>query len=132
MTRSRLIDAVVSALVPAAQIHSVERATLPSLPSIELITVASSRTDRPLIRHELSCEITVSHVSEDGADAKLDAIVQAIRGRLSAAESESDPIILADHSTALVELGGVRWSISAGDTAGVIRGAADRAGRSGS
>ena len=82
------------------------------------------RTDRPLIRHEFSCEVTVSSSSENGADEKLDAIVTAVRGRLHAAEIEADPIILPDHSTALVQLLGTRWSVSAGDSASTIRGAA--------
>ena len=42
--------------------------------------------------------------SEDATDETLDAIVTAVRERLSAAEAEGDPIILPDHSTALVEL----------------------------
>ena len=117
-------DDTITRLVPAAQIFSVERATLPVLPAIELVTIASERTTRPLVEHQLSCEITVSSSSENGADEKLDAIVTAVRARLHAAESEADPIILPDHSTALVELQGTRWSVSAGGAASVIRGAA--------
>ena len=116
-------DDAITRLIPATQIHAVELATLPVLPAIELITIASERTDRPLIRHELFIEITVSDTTEDGADEALDAIVQAVRGRLSAAEAEADPIVLPDGSTTLVELGAVRWSVSAGDSSSVIRGA---------
>ena len=107
-------DPVINRLVPGAQIFSVERATLPTLPAVELVSIASERTDRPLIRHEFSCEITVSSSSENGADEKLDAIVTAVRGRLHAAEIEADPIVLEGGSVALVELLGVRWSVSRG------------------
>ena len=117
-------DDALTRLVPAAQIFSADRITLPFLPAIELISIASERTDRPMLRHEFSCEITVSHTSENGADERLDAIVTAVRARLHAAEIEADPIILPDHSTALVELQATRWSVSAGDSASTIRGAA--------
>ena len=117
-------DLPITRLVPAASIFSVERATLPTLPAIELVSVASERTDRPLVEHQLSVEITVKSSSENGADEKLDAIVQTVRARLHAAESEADPIILPDGSAALVVLGTVRWSVSAGDSASTIRGAA--------
>ena len=91
----------------------------------ELVAIASTRTERPIIRHELSCEITVSSPTESGADETLDAIVQAVRGRLHAAEAETDPIILPDGSTALVELQGVRWGTTATDgKASIVRGAA--------
>ena len=103
-------DPAVSALVPAAQIYAVERATLPVLPAVEIVAVTSARTDRPLVRHELSVEVTVTHPGEDEADELLDRIVTAVRQRLSDAESESAPIILEDGSAALVELQGVRWS----------------------
>ena len=117
-------DDAVSELVPSAQIHATERAVLPVLPAIELVAIDSERTDRPMIRHRLTCECTVSHPTEDGADEALDAIVQAIRARLNAAETESSPIVQPDGSLVLVELGDVRWSVSAGDTASVIRGSA--------
>ena len=119
-------DPAVSALVPAEQVFATERATIPSLPAIEIVGVTSERTDRPLIRHVLSCEITVSDPTEDGADSALDAIVQAVRGRLSSAEAESDPVVLEDGSTALVELQGVRWSTSAtdGKASSIVRAAA--------
>ena len=62
-------DGAVSNLVPRSQVFSVERATVPVLPSIEVIGLSSERVDSgPMIRHELSCEITVSHATEDGAD----------------------------------------------------------------
>ena len=54
--------------------------------------------------------------------------LSALVGRLAlaslAAEAEADPIVLPDHSTALVQLQGTRWSVSAGGAASVIRGAA--------
>ena len=40
------------------------------------------------------------------------------------AEAETAHVVLPDHSTALVELLGVRWSVSAGDSSSTIRGAA--------
>ena len=60
-------DEAVSALVPRAQIYAVERATLPTLPAVEVIALSSERVDDgPLCRHELSCEITAAHSTEDG------------------------------------------------------------------
>ena len=117
-------DEAVACLVPVEQIHSTEKAVLPVLPAIELVAISSERTDRPLIKHQLSCEVTASDRSESGADETLDTIVAAVRRRLSAAEAEVDPIVLSNGETALVELGGVRWSVSAGGPSSVIRGAA--------
>ena len=78
-------DAAVAELLPGSQIFSVERVTIPILPSIEVIAVSSERVDTSaLIRHELSVEITASHTGEDAADESLDAIVRAVRRRLSA------------------------------------------------
>ena len=111
-------------MVPATQIHSVERATLPVLPAVELVGVSSERVDTgPLIRHELSCEITVGHTSEDGADTALDAIVGAVRRRLGAAERAVDPIDLPTREGLAVVLGDTRWSTSAQDAARTVRGA---------
>ena len=115
----------VKDLVPAEQVYAVEKATLPTLPAVEVVAVTSERQETgPLLRHQLSVEITVSDPTEDGADESLNAIVAAVRARLSAAENEGDPIVLPDGSLALVELGGTRWSISAGGPSSVIRGAA--------
>ena len=112
-------------LVPRAQVFSVERATLPTLPSIEVIGVTSERQDTgPLVRHELSIEVTVSNASEDGADEQLDAIVGAVRDRLAGAVHQDNPIVLEDGQVAAIELLGTRWSVSAEGSAGVIRGAA--------
>ena len=117
-------DDAVSELVPAAQVFEVERATVPTLPSIELIGVTSERVnDGPMVRHELSCEITVSHATEDGADGLLDGIVRAVRQRVIDAEHSTRPIDLASGEGCLCVLGGTRWSISAANTSGVIRGA---------
>ena len=117
-------DDAVSALVPAAQVFAVERATIPTLPSIELIGVTSERVDTgPMVRHELSVECTVSHSSEDGADALLSDIVRAVRRRLGAAEHSTRPIALASGEGCLCVLAGTRWSVSAANTSGVIRGA---------
>ena len=75
-------DEAVSALVPAAQVFAVERAT-----------VTTERQDTgPMVRHELSVEVTVSNPTEDAADAALDAIVRAVRARLSASEDSTRPI----------------------------------------
>ena len=118
-------DDAVALLVPAMSIYATERAVLPTLPAVEIVAVSSERTERPLIRHVLSVEITAAHQTEDGADELLDAIVLAVRQRLSVAEAESDPIVLPDGSVALVELQGVRWSTSATDNkASIVRGAA--------
>ena len=65
----------------------------------------------------------MSHPSEDGADALLDSIVAAVRVRLLAAEYSTVPISLAAGGNVLVELGGVRWSVSASDKSSVVRGA---------
>ena len=121
----KALQADDSITVPDAQIFAVERAVLPSLPSIEVIGVSSERVDTgPLVRHELSCEITVSHVSEDGADEQLDGIVTVVRERLAGAAYGSNPIVLADGSVGVVELQGTRWSMSASGPSSVIRGAA--------
>ena len=118
-------DDAVAALVPVEQIFTTERATLPVLPAIEIVAVSSVRMDRPLLRHVLSCEVTVSHQTEDGADELLDGIVAAVRARLSDAESETAPITLEDGSVAMVSMQGVRWSTSATDgKASVVRAAA--------
>ena len=118
-------DAAVSELVPDAQIFAVERATIPSLPALEAIGVTSERVDTgPMVRHELSVECTVSHPHEDGADTLLDAIVRAVRARLSDAEHSTRPIALASGEGVLVVVHGTRWSVSAKGTSGTVRGAA--------
>ena len=116
-------DTAVSDLVPVSQIYAVERATIPALPSIELIGVTSERQATALVRHEIQVEITVAATTEDAADETLDAIVKAIRGRLSAAENGISPVTLAGGANAVVVVQSVRWSISASDKASVIRGA---------
>ena len=117
-------DAAVSELVPATSVYAVERATLPTLPAVEVIAVSSERVDDgPLVRHELSVEITVAHATEDGADELLDAIVRAVRQRLDAAERQLPEIALASGEGCLVVLAGTRWSISAANTSGIVRGA---------
>ena len=118
-------DDAVSELVPAAQIYATERATLPTLPAVEVIAVSSERVgDGPMVRHELSVEVTVSHATEDGADALLDDAVRAVRQRIDAAERQEPEIALADGSGCLCVLGGTRWSVSASAASSVIRGAA--------
>ena len=117
-------DNNVTKLVPREQIYAVERATIPALPSVELIGVTSERVDTgPMVRHELSCEITVASATEDGADELLDGIVRAVRQRVIDAEHSTRPIVLAGGEGALVVLGGTRWSISAADKGSTIRGA---------
>ena len=55
-------DPAVAELVPDAQVFAVERATVPALPSIEVIGITSERVgDGPMVKHELSIEVTVSH-----------------------------------------------------------------------
>ena len=118
-------DAAVSTLVPATSVYATERATVPQLPSIEVIGLSSERVDDgPLVRHELSVECTASHQTEDGCDELLDAVVRAVRLRIGAAEHQLTPIALATREGCLCTLGGTRWSISASGTSGVIRGAA--------
>ena len=118
-------DADVAALVPATSVYAVERATVPTLPSIELIGLSSERVDTgPMVRHELSIECTVSHATEDGADELLDGIVRAARARLSDAEGSTRPIALAGGEGAVVVLHGTRWSVSASAASNVVRGAA--------
>ena len=118
-------DAAVLGLVPPAHVFAVERASLPTLPAIEIIGISTERVDTgPMIRHSMSIEITVSHATEDGADELLDGAVRAVRHRLGAAEYDSAPIALAGGEGVLVELRETRWSVSASGTAGVIRGAA--------
>ena len=117
-------DAAVSELVPRAQIYAVERATLPTLPAVEVIALSSERVDTgPMLRHALSVEVTVSHATEDGADELLDAVVRAVRQRIGAAERQLRPIALASGEGCLCVLGGTRWSISAANASSVIRGA---------
>ena len=117
-------DAAVLSLVPPSQVYAVERATLPTLPSIEILGVSSERVDSgPMVVHELSVEVTVSHSSEDGADSLLDSIVRAVRARLSAAETTDNPIALPTRETVVVALGGTRWSTSASAASGTVRGA---------
>ena len=117
-------DAAVSSLVQASQVFAVERSTIPQLPAIEVIGVSSERVDSgPMVVHELSVECTVTHSSEDGADEALDAIVRAVRARLSCAESTDDPIALPTRETVVVALGGTRWSVSGSAASGTVRGA---------
>ena len=116
-------DTSVSALVPGSQIFSVERATVPTLPAVELIGVTSERVNGGMTRDEVSVECTVSHPTEDGADLALDAIVRAIRVRLMDAEHSTRPIALASGEGVLVVVQSVRWSVSAADGASTIRGA---------
>ena len=117
-------DNNVTKLVPDAQIYATERSTVPTLPALEVIGVTSERVGNgPMIRHALSVEVTVSHATEDGADGLLDAIVRATRARLGASEDSTRPIALASGKGALVVLGGTRWSVSAANASGVIRGA---------
>ena len=111
----------VTALVDATSIHAVELATLPTLPSIEVIAISSETADQ-VQRHELAIEVTVSNVTEDEADAHLDAIVEAVRLRLLDSYVEL-PISTLAGETVLADLGGVRWSTSATGTNGIIRGA---------
>ena len=115
----------MTTLVPPAQIlRNVERATVPQLPSIEVIGLSSERVDTgPMVVHALSVECTVSHATEDGADELLDGVVLAVRQRIGAAEHDTRPIALASGEGALCVLAGTRWSISAANTSGVIRGA---------
>ena len=111
----------VTELVAATSIHAVERAVVPVLPAVEVIAVSSETVDQ-LQRHELAIEVTVSNVSEDAADAELDAIVEAVRLRLLDSYVEQ-PISTLAGSTVLADLGAVRWSVSAQGQRGVIRGA---------
>lgn len=117
-------DASVAQTVPPGQVYSVERATLPTLPSIECIGVSSEPIDSAMVKHSIAIEVTVTSAAEDDADALLDAIVRAVRRRLSDAEQGGDPISLVSRQTVLCELGGTRWSVSASGSSGVIRGAA--------
>ena len=85
-------DEAIAKLVPAAQVFAVERATVPTLPAVEIIAISSSRIgDGPMTRHEVSVECTVSHPTEDGADELLDSIVRAVRARLSDAAESTRP-----------------------------------------
>ena len=115
-------DPVLTELVPPGSIHAVERASIPTLPAVEIIAVSSEATEY-LLRHELALEVTVSHTTEDAADEALNAIVAALRGRLLAAQSSLDPIADDTGSTVTVDLGGTRWSVSAKGSGGVLRGA---------
>ena len=118
-------DDNVTKLVPREQIYAVERATLPTLPAVEVIALSSERVDTgPMLRHELSCEITVASATEDKADELLDDAVRAVRQRIGAAERQLRPIALASGEGCLCVLGGTRWSISAANASSVIRGAA--------
>ena len=86
------IAEAVTDLVPESQVYSVERAVVPVLPCVEVIGVTSERQERgPMLRHELTVEVTVSHVSEDSADTLLNSIVGSVRGRLLASETGEGP-----------------------------------------
>ena len=78
-----------------------------------------------MVRHELSCRNHGELIrTEDGADELLsDAIVQAVRQRLDAAERSVAPITQEAGEACLCVLGSTRWSTSAANTSGVIRGA---------
>ena len=118
-------DEDVSALVPAKQVFSTERATIPKLPSVEVVAIASSPQDTgPLLRHALSIEITVTNPTEDGADAELDSLVRACRERLSDAAQLVRPITRPDGEAVPVTLLATRWSVSAADASSIVRGAA--------
>ena len=123
IARALADDAAVSSLVPASQVFAVERATLPTLPSIEVIGLSSEVDTWPMVRHELSVECTVTHATEDGADLALDAIVAAVRARLFDAERGERPIDLPTRAGLTVELRATRWSVSASGSVGVVRGA---------
>ena len=116
------IDPAVSELVPPGQVFAVERATVPVLPSIEILAIRSEASDY-LVTHELSVECTVSHPTEDGADERLDGIVRAVRARLLTAQDTTDPIALPDSERLSIEVSDTRWSISASDASSVVRGA---------
>ena len=117
-------DAAVAELVPATSVYAVERATVPTLPSIEVIGVSSELVDTgPLVRHQLSIEVTVRRAAEDAADEASSAIVRAVRRRLADAEND-ERVISEDRRTVVVGLQGTRWSMTAASTSGVIRGAA--------
>ena len=125
ITKALADDDAVSALVPTERIYAVERSTLPTLPSIELIALSSEPQESgPMVRHSMSCEITVSHQTEDGADELLDGIVRAVRQRIGAAEHQIAPIALASGENALCVLHGTRWSVSVSAASSVMRGAA--------
>ena len=107
-------DGAVSELVPSSQIFAVERATVPTLPSIELIGISSERVDTgPMVRHTLAVEVTISNATEDAADVGLAAIVRAVRVRLSESETSVNPIALPTREGLAVVLGDTRWSVSA-------------------
>ena len=117
-------DPAVALLVPATSVYATERATVPTLPAVEVIAVTSERVgDGPMVKHELAVECTVSHPTEDGCDELLDGVVRAVRARLSDAEHSAHPIALSTGEAALVVLQATRWSISASSTSSVIRGA---------
>ena len=85
-------DDAIANLVPPAQIFSVERSTVPTLPAVEVIAISSERIgDGPMVRHSMSIEITASDPTEDGADETLDSIVAAVRARLSDAADSTRP-----------------------------------------
>ena len=115
-------DPALAELVPPGSIHAVERASIPTLPAVEIIAVSSEATEY-LVRHEIALEVTVSHATEDAADEALNAIVAALRGRLLRAQSSLDPIADDTGSALTVDLGGTRWSVSAKGSGGVLRGA---------
>lgn len=115
-------DTTVAELVPGSQVYAVERATVPVLPSIEIIAIRSEAADY-LVKHELAIEITVSDPTEDGADERLDAIVTGVRARLLTAQDTTDRIALPGGERLSIEVGGTRWSISAADASAIIRGA---------
>ena len=57
-------DPDLTELVPPGSIHAVERATIPTLPRIEIIGVQSAAADY-LVRHEMAIEVGLSGFPND-------------------------------------------------------------------
>ena len=125
-------DNTVTALVPPAQIFPVERATLPTLPAVEVIGLSSERVgDGPMVVHEL---ISRGHgESRDRGRGRRAArrAVRAVRQRIGAAERSDAPITQEGGEACLCVLGATRWSISASAASSVIRGRGDLTARPG-
>ena len=119
------IAKALAAAVETVPVYAVERATLPTLPAVEVIGLTTKLQESgPLYRHLLAIEITASAATEDAADERLDDLAGSVCGRLMAAARRDDPILMPGDSIALVTVGDTRWSRSGRGASGVVRGVA--------
>ena len=104
-------------------------ATVPTLPSIEVISVTSERLAHALVKHEISIEATRSRTRPKTAPTKRSMASCRPSGAALATLSRRYDLVLTlppDRTHVVVALEGTRWSVSANGANGVIRGASVR------